>query len=206
MASGSGSDISSASSRAGVGELGVTIQYATEVIGFTEDDAGVDVSLSDGRRLRARYLVGCDGGRSLVRKAAGIEFPGWDASTSALLAEAEMADEPELGTRHTPTGVNAIGRIQYEIKNGQVVYADHGPVGVMVTEAQPGAEADPTLRDVSDALIAVYGTDYGIHSPIRITRFTDMSRQAGGSCWPATPRTCISRRAAKASTPACRTR
>ena len=69
--------------------------------GFAQDDTGVDVEISDGESLRAQYLVGCDGGRSLVRKAAGIEFPGWDPTTSALIAEVEMAEEPpELGIRH----------------------------------------------------------------------------------------------------------
>src|ERR1700704_5142559 len=60
-----------------VGELAVPIYYGVEVTGFAQDDTGVDVELSDGQSLRAEYLVGCDGGRSLVRKAAGIEFPGW---------------------------------------------------------------------------------------------------------------------------------
>jgi 2-polyprenyl-6-methoxyphenol hydroxylase-like FAD-dependent oxidoreductase len=69
-----------------VGELAVPIHYGSEVIGFAQDDTGVDVDLSDGRSLRAEYLVGCDGGRSLIRKTAGIEFPGWDATTSALIA------------------------------------------------------------------------------------------------------------------------
>ena len=68
--------------------------------GFAQDDDGVDVELADGGSLRAQYLVGCDGGRSLVRKAAGIEFPGWDATKSNLIAEAEMTEEPPLGIRH----------------------------------------------------------------------------------------------------------
>ena len=70
-----------------VGELAVPIYRGREVTGFAQDDAGVDVRLSDGTALRADYLVGCDGGRSLVRKAAGIDFPGWDATTSSLIAE-----------------------------------------------------------------------------------------------------------------------
>jgi 3-(3-hydroxy-phenyl)propionate hydroxylase len=70
-----------------VSELKVPIHYGNEVTGFAQDDTGVDVALFDGQRLRAQYLVGCDGGRSLVRKAAGSVFPGWDPTTSALLAE-----------------------------------------------------------------------------------------------------------------------
>jgi 2-polyprenyl-6-methoxyphenol hydroxylase-like FAD-dependent oxidoreductase len=160
-----------------VHELGVRVQYGLEVTGFAQDD-GVGVELSDGRSLRADYLVGCDGGRSLVRKEAGIEFPGWDPTTSSLIAEVEMAEEPELGIRQDELGMHALGRVEYEIRDGEVVYADSGPVGVMVTEAHVGATDEPTLRDLSDALMGVYGTDFGIHSPTFLSRFTDMTRQA----------------------------
>jgi 2-polyprenyl-6-methoxyphenol hydroxylase-like FAD-dependent oxidoreductase len=161
-----------------VGELAVTIYRGTEVTGFAQDETGVDVALSDDRSLRAEYLVGCDGGRSVVRKAAGIEFPGWDPTTSALIAEVEMREEPELGIRQDELGTHAFGRVEYEIRDGEVAYADEGPVSVMVTERDPGSASEPTLRDLSEALIAVYGTDYGIHSPTWISRFTDMTRQA----------------------------
>ena len=160
-----------------VGELPVTFYRGPEVTGFTQDDTGVEVHMSDGQRLRAQYLVGCDGGRSVVRKAAGIEFPGWDPTTSALIAEVEMTEEPDLGIRRTPTGTHAIGKVEYQIKDGEVVYAKGGKVGVMLTE-QHIATSEPTLRDLSEGLIAVYGTDYGIHSPTMISRFTDMTRQA----------------------------
>jgi 3-(3-hydroxy-phenyl)propionate hydroxylase len=160
-----------------VRELKVPIHYGTGVTGFAQDDTGVDVALSDGRRSRAQYLVGCDGGRSLVRKAAGIDFPGWDPTTSALLAEVEMTEEPELGVRRTSSGTHALGKVEYEIKDGEVVYAKGGTVGVMLTESEVGT-SEPTLRDLSEGLIAVYGTDYGIHSPTWITRFTDTTRQA----------------------------
>ena len=160
-----------------VRELQVPLHYGTEVTGFAQVDTGVDVALSDGQRWRAQYLVGCDGGRSLVRKAAGIDFPGWDPTTSALLAEVEMAEEPELGIRRTPSGMHALGKVEYEIKDGEVVYQKGGTVGVMLTESEVGT-SQPTLRDLSEGLIAVYGTDYGIHSPTWITRFTDMTRQA----------------------------
>src|SRR5215211_429809 len=161
-----------------VGELAVPIYYGIEVTGFVQDDTGVDVELSDGRSLRADYLVGCDGGRSLVRKAAGIEFPGWDPTTSSLIAEVEMAKEPPLGIHRNAFGIHSFGRLEYKIGDGKVVYVDEGPVGVMVTEQHVGATTEPTLRDLSEALIAVCGTDYGIHSPTWISRFTDMTRQA----------------------------
>ncbi len=114
----------------------------------------------------------------MVRKAAGIEFPGWDPTTSSLRAEVEMTEEPELGIRRTPSGMHALGKVEYETKDGEVVYKPGGTVGVMLTEPHVGATTEPTLRDLREGLIAVYGTDYGIHSPTWITRFTDMTRQA----------------------------
>jgi len=161
-----------------VDELAVPIRRSRDVTGFAQDDTGVDVELSDGESLRADYLVGCDGGRSLVRKAAGIEFPGWDPTTSNLIAEVEMTEEPELGIRRDALGVHALGRAEYEIRDGEVVYADRGPVGVMVTEEHVGATGEPTMRELSEALVAVYGTDYGAHNPTFLSRFTDMTRQA----------------------------
>jgi len=150
-----------------VGELGVTIYRGREVTGFAQDDTGVDVSLSDGQSLRAEYLVGCDGGRSLIRKAAGIEFPGWDATTSWLIAEVEMAQEPPWGFHQDAIGIHAIGKVE----NG-------ASARVVLTEPQLRLDSEPTLRDVSEALFAIYGNDYGIHSPTWISRFTDVTRQA----------------------------
>jgi 2-polyprenyl-6-methoxyphenol hydroxylase-like FAD-dependent oxidoreductase len=161
-----------------VDELEVPIYREREVTGFAQDDTGVDVELSDGTSLRAEYLVGCDGGRSLVRRAAGIEFPGWDPTTSSLIAEVELAEEPEWGTRRDALGIHSFGRLEYEIRDGEVVYLDEGPVRVMVTEQLLGTTGEATLRDLSEALIAVWGTDYGVHSPTWISRFTDMARQA----------------------------
>jgi 2-polyprenyl-6-methoxyphenol hydroxylase-like FAD-dependent oxidoreductase len=161
-----------------IAELPVRMLYGCEVTGFAQDDSGVEVECSDGQPLRAQYLVGCDGGRSLIRKAAGIEFPGWDATRSNLIAEAEMSEKPELGIRNDALGMHALGRLEYEIRDGEVIYKDEGPVRVMVTERQVGASSEPTLRDLSEGLIAVYGTDFGIHSPTWISRFTDMARQA----------------------------
>ncbi len=161
-----------------VAELDVSMYRGREVTGFAQDDTGVDVEVSDGQSMRADYLIGSDGGRSLVRKAAGIDFPGWDPTTSSLIAEVEMAEEPELGTHRTAFGVHSFGRVEYEIRDGEVVYVDRGPVRVMVTEEHVGPATEPTLRDLSEALITVCGTDYGIHKPAWISRFTDMTRQA----------------------------
>jgi 3-(3-hydroxy-phenyl)propionate hydroxylase len=150
-----------------IAELPMRIYYESEVTGFAQDDAGVDVQLSDGESLRARYLVGCDGGRSLIRKAAGIEFPGWDPTRSNLIAEVELTEEPPPGVRHDATGVHGLNRME-----------DGRTFRVVVTEQQLGPGSEPTLRDLSEALIAVFGTDFGIHNPTWISRFTDMTRQA----------------------------
>lgn len=160
-----------------VDELGVTIHRGREVTGLVQDDSAVDVMLSDGHALRAQYLVGCDGGRSRVRKAAGIAFPGWDPTTSALLAQVEVADEPPWGIHRNALGVHSFGREEYEIRDGQVIFTG-GPVLLMVTEEDPGATAEPGLHDLRAALVAAHGTDYGIHSPAWISRFTDTTRQA----------------------------
>jgi 3-(3-hydroxy-phenyl)propionate hydroxylase len=152
-------------------ELAIPVYRGLEVTGFAQDDAGVDVELSDSRSLRAQYLVGCDGGRSVVRKAASIEFRGWDPTVSHLLAEVELVPkpevEPEWGLRHNAVGLHALSKLD-----------DSGLVRVLVTEKESGRTGEPTLGDLSEGLIAVYGTDYGVHSPILITRFTDAARQA----------------------------
>ena len=142
------------------------IYRGREVTGFAQDDSGVDVALADGPPMRAEYLVGCDGGRSIVRKTAGIAFPGWNPTTSHLIAEAELVEEPEWGLCRDERGIHSLVR------------SEDGPVRVMVTEKVPGRTGTPTLRDLSDALIACYGTDVGIHAAAWISRFTDMTRQA----------------------------
>ena len=161
-----------------VDALGVPVHPGCEVTGFAQNDSGVDVELRDGRVLRAKYLVGCDGGRSVVRKAAGIDFPGWDATTSSLLAEVEMTESPPLGVHRNAYGVHSFGKVPYEIRDGEVVYPEGGPVGVMVTERTVGPATEPTLRDLSEALVDACGTDYGAHRPTWISRFTDVTRQA----------------------------
>jgi 3-(3-hydroxy-phenyl)propionate hydroxylase len=150
-----------------IAELPVRIYYGSEVTGFGQDDAGVDVELSEEGALRARYLVGCDGGRSLIRKAAGIEFPGWDPTRSNLIAEVETTEEPPRGIRHDATGIHALNTME-----------DGKTVRVIVTEQQLSPSSEPNLDDLSEALVTVYGTDFGVHNPTWISRFTDMTRQA----------------------------
>jgi 2-polyprenyl-6-methoxyphenol hydroxylase-like FAD-dependent oxidoreductase len=153
-----------------VAELAVPIYRGREVTGVAQDGTGVDIALAGGEFLRTKYLVGCDGGRSLVRKSAGIEFLGWDPTSSYLLAEVEMdldpGDPPEWGIRHDDLGVHSMS------------VEDSGSVRLMVTEQHLRTGGEPTLAELSEALVAVYGTDYGIHSPAWISRFTDAARQA----------------------------
>lgn len=150
-----------------VEELAIPIYRSREVTGFAQDDTGVDVELSDERRLRAEYLVGCDGGRSVVRKKAGIDLPGWDASTSYLIAEVQMTSEPALGIRRGKHGVNGIGRLD-----------DGKTLRVVLCEQELRQGDEPTVEDLREALIAVYGTDYGVHDVTALSRSTDMTRQA----------------------------
>jgi 2-polyprenyl-6-methoxyphenol hydroxylase-like FAD-dependent oxidoreductase len=91
-----------------VDELGAPIYRGREVTAFAQDDTGVDLELSDSPSLRAEYLVGCDGRCSLIRKAAGIEFPGWDPTTSNLIAGVELAEEPEWGRRRDALGIRSL--------------------------------------------------------------------------------------------------
>jgi len=149
-----------------VTELSVPIHRRCEVSGFSQDDTGVDVEISDGRSIRAQYLVGCDGGRSLVRKKAGIDFPGWDASVSYLIADVEMKETPPFGVRRDEKGTYAIGK------------REDGGVGIVLREERVGRTDQPTLSDLRALLVALYKSDYGLHHAAWISRFTDMTRQA----------------------------
>jgi 3-(3-hydroxy-phenyl)propionate hydroxylase len=150
-----------------VEELGVPTLRGREVVGFAEDDTGVDVEVSDGTVLRARHLVGCDGGRSLVRRVAGIDFPGLEASTSWMIAEVEMDGEPERGMRRDALGTHALGRV-----------GEAGPVRVVLTEPGVDQTGSPSLDELRAALVGVYGTDFGLRHAHWTSRFTDTVRQA----------------------------
>ena len=159
-----------------VGELGVPILRGREVVSVAQDDTGVDVEVSGStagaRRagdtsLRAQYVVGCDGGHSLVRKAAGIDFAGVEASTSWLIAEVEMDEEPEIGMRREGGGIGPVNR-----------EGEGGPFRVVLTERHLEHTGQPSMGELRAALVAVYGTDYGLRSAKWISRFTDMARQA----------------------------
>ncbi|HEY3736143.1 MAG TPA: FAD-dependent monooxygenase [Jatrophihabitans sp.] len=148
-----------------VDELGVRVYRGREVTGFAQDETGVDAQLADGQIMRARYLVGADGGRSVIRKSARIDFPGWDPTYSSLIAEVEFAEEPEWGLRVDALGVHGISRLE------------DGPARVVVRERSLEL-GEATLEDLRTALVQVWGTDYAAHSPRWISRFTDTTRQA----------------------------
>lgn len=150
-----------------IDELAIPVRRANEVTRLRQDDNGVDVDLSDGSTVRAQYVVGCDGGRSIVRKAAGIEFPGSDATISNIIAEVELAHEPaEWGIRRDSIGIHALSKSE----NG-------GPVGVLITERHLRT-TEATLDDLKKGLVDVYGTDFGVYNPTSISRFTNATRQA----------------------------
>jgi 2-polyprenyl-6-methoxyphenol hydroxylase-like FAD-dependent oxidoreductase len=151
-----------------VTELGVPVHYGQVVSGIAQDEERVEVELAGGGALRAEYLVGCDGGRSLVRKAVGIDFPGWEATRSTLVAEVRMSPQPEFGIHRTALGIGGIGPT-----------ADGGgTVRAVVPEGRLEQGDEPSLDELRDALFAFYGTDHGVHRPSWISRFTDATRQA----------------------------
>ncbi len=150
-----------------VEELGVPIIRGREVTGFAQSDDAVDVALSDDTHVHAQYLVGCDGGRSVVRKTAAIDFVGLDPSTSWMIAEVEMDEEPELGIRRDSAGQHAIARRQPD-----------EPIRVVLMGRDLDHTDEPDIEELREALVGVYGTDFGLRAATWISRFTDMSRQA----------------------------
>ena len=150
-----------------VAELGVPIHRGLEVVGFAQDEEGVDLHLAEGAPMRARYLVGTDGGRSTIRRAAGIDFPGWEATRSTLIAQVEVSQDVPRGPRIDAIGIHGLSPL-----------ADGRTTLVLVTEREVGPAAEPTLADLSAALVAVYGTDFGVHNPTSLSRFSDATRQA----------------------------
>ncbi|MEV7073736.1 rifampin monooxygenase [Streptomyces sp. NPDC093990] len=154
-------------------ELDAEIRRGCEVVGLSQDGDGVSAELADGTRLRSRYLVGCDGGRSTVRKLLGVGFPGAPARTETLLGAMEVGVEPEEVTA-----------VVSEIRRTRKVFG-LGPVGdgvyrVVVPAAEVSGDRSvaPTLEEFKRQLRAVAGTDFGVHSPRWLSRFGDATRQA----------------------------
>ncbi|MCU1365233.1 MAG: putative tetracycline 6-hydroxylase, partial [Ilumatobacteraceae bacterium] len=150
-----------------VGDLGVPIMRGRDVVGFVQDDTGVDVELADGEHVWAKYLVGCDGGRSAVRATAGIAFTGSEPTKSWIVAEVDTTAEPEVGVRYDEIGMHG----------ANCIGAD-GPVRLVLTESIL-RRGEPTIDEVREALFAVFGTDFGMRAVHWMSRFTDATRQAG---------------------------
>ena len=150
-----------------VDELAVPIRRGLDVTGVVQDTNGVTVRLGSGETMQAKYVVGADGGRSVVRKAAGIDFPGWEATTSALIAEVEVTEDLRTGVQYDASGIHGLSFME-----------DGRTVRVVSSEPVLGITTEPTLSDLSENLTAAYGTDFGVHDPTWISRFTDATRQA----------------------------
>ncbi|MFE1760545.1 FAD-dependent monooxygenase [Streptomyces sp. NPDC059513] len=156
-------------------ELGAELRPGCEVAGVSQsaDEEAVTVVLTDGARLRSRYLVGCDGGRSVVRKEAGIAFPGEPATVETLLGDMEIAEDPEV-----------VAAVVAEVRKTQLRFGTipngDGTHRVIVPAAgvSEGRAAAPTLEEFKERLRALAGTDFGVHSPRWLSRFGDASRQA----------------------------
>ena len=155
-------------------EAGAEIRRGSELIGLSQDEHGVTAGLADGTQVQARYLVGCDGGRSTVRKLCGIDFPGEPATQEWLLAEVEVDVAPE-----TLTAVVA------EVRKTQLAFGA-GPLGDglyrVVVPASGVAEdrtVPPTLDELKKQLRVYADTDFGVHSPRWLSRFNDATRLAG---------------------------
>ncbi|BCL15890.1 FAD-dependent oxidoreductase [Micromonospora sagamiensis] len=154
-------------------ELGAEIRRGCELVGLRQDDHGVTVELADGTRLRSRYLVGCDGGRSTVRRLLGVGFPGEPARVEWLLGEMEVTASPEtvaavvaeVRETHKGFGLGPFGEGVYRV----VVPA----AGVTEDRSVP-----PTIEDVRHQLRVYAGTDFGVHSPRWLSRFGDATRLA----------------------------
>ena len=154
-------------------ELGAEIRRGCAVVGVSQDDEGVTASLGDGTQLRARWLVGCDGGRSTVRKLLGIDFPGEPSRFEALMGEVEVSAPPET-----------VAAVVTEVRKAEKRFGV-GPIGGglfrFVVPAAGVAEdraVPPTLEEVQQQLRVYAGTDFGVHSPRWLSRFGDSTRLA----------------------------
>lgn len=153
-------------------ELGTEIRRGHEVVGLDQDEDGVGVELADGTRLRSRYLVGCDGGRSAVRKLLGVGFPGEPATVETLLGVMEATEDPET----IAAVVAEVNRTQRRF--GLVPLEEGGYRAVVPGEGVSEDRAAPTLEEFKQRLRATAGTDFGVHSPRWLSRFGDATRQA----------------------------
>jgi 2-polyprenyl-6-methoxyphenol hydroxylase-like FAD-dependent oxidoreductase len=154
-------------------EVGAEIRRGCELTGLSQDEDGVTAELADGTQLRARYLVGCDGGRSTVRKLLGVGFPGEPSRAETLIGEMEMTEDPAA-----IAGINAEVR-KTQLRFGAMPLADG--VFRIIVPAEGVAEdrtVPPTLEEFKQQLRLTAGTDLGVHSPRWLSRFGDATRLA----------------------------
>ena len=154
-------------------EVGAEIRRGCELVGLSQDEDGLSVELADGTQLRSRYLVGCDGGRSTVRKRLGVAFPGEPNRREWLLGEMEVAAPPET-----------LNAVVAQVRKTQKGFGA-GPVGdglyrVVVPAAGVAEDRSvpPILEDFRQRLVVLAGTDFGVHSPRWLSRFGDATRLA----------------------------
>ncbi|WP_431870068.1 rifampin monooxygenase [Nocardiopsis eucommiae] len=154
-------------------ELGARVRRGAEVVGLEQDEHGVGVVLADGTRPRARYLVGCDGGRSTVRRLLGVDFPGEPSTSETLLGEMEVSASPET----VAAVVTEVRRTQKRFGLAPIDGAVHRVI-VPAAGVSEDRTVPPTLEEFRERLTAVAGTDFGVHSPRWLSRFGDATRMA----------------------------
>jgi rifampicin monooxygenase len=154
-------------------ELGAEIRRGSELVGLSQDDDGVTIRLADGSQLRAKYVVGCDGGRSTVRTLLGVAFPGEPSTSDTLLGEMEVAEDHET-----------LMAVMTEVRKTQLRFGamplEDGAyrVGVPAVRVAEDRSVPPTFEEFKQQLQATAGTDFGVHSPRWLSRFGDATRQA----------------------------
>jgi len=154
-------------------EVGVEIRRGCELVGLNQDEHGVTALLADGTQLRSRYLVGCDGGRSTVRKLLGVDFPGEPSRVDTLLGEVELTAPQET-----------LDAVVAEVRKTQLRFGamplEDGVyrIGVPAAGVAEDRTVAPTLDELKQQLRATAGTDFGVHSPRWLSRFGDATRQA----------------------------
>jgi rifampicin monooxygenase len=144
-------------------EVGAEIRRGCELVGLSQDEDGVTAELADGTRLRSRFLVGCDGGRSTVRRLLGVGFPGEPATVEWLLAEAEVTEPTETLATVAGPAPHEEGVYRFVVRTAEVAEERTAP---------------PTIEELTQRLREVAGTDFGVHSPRFVSRFGDATRLA----------------------------
>jgi 2-polyprenyl-6-methoxyphenol hydroxylase-like FAD-dependent oxidoreductase len=152
-------------------ELGGRVQWSSEITGFDQDDAGITVRVDDSRQIRADYLVGCDGGRSAVRKLAGIDFPGTSATMTSLLGDVELTEPPTETYFQERAEQGDFSVFAFEPGWYRVMVQDYDRVLDRQTKV--------SFDDLRSAMVRVAGTDFGMHSPRWVSHFGDAARLAG---------------------------